>query len=205
MSRCASRWAHSEAGYSTKVVERALLKVLTHKQRDKDPDIVYTSTPYVHGFSHRLCRFFKHPVKLSFSAPNKLKRLTPFTRADGGGRGACTTKHRDPFVDCCVGVVYLIPAKCGKVYIGQTGECVNVRLLQHASTIRKVSDGLPTPQTRIVDHLRECSGCELMLKRVKVIAVAADCSRRLFLEAFYIARYGERCFSCPSVVLPPWI
>ncbi|KAG0426957.1 hypothetical protein HPB47_025983 [Ixodes persulcatus] len=44
----------------------------------------------------------------------------------GPPRVACDVNHRTHYVTCATGVVYQIPLSCGRVYIGQTGRCINV-------------------------------------------------------------------------------
>ena len=103
------------------------------------------------------------------------------------------------YVPCAVGVVYAIPMTCGKLYIGQTGACLNVRVNQHKSR------AVPTACTTVGEHLTSCSGCEMLFDRARVLYRSQDASRRLFVEAYCIAKYGDECFSSPSVSLPGWL
>ena len=76
------------------------------------------------------------------------------------GEGPCGIKHRIEFVPCTLGVVYQIPFTCGKVYIGQTGRCLNIRLREHRSS----STG--TASSHLALHCRDCACTPLLDKAI---------------------------------------
>lgn len=75
--------------------------------------------PYFHKVSHGLKRMSqKFGVNLVFLAPRKLSGLC--ARISGSEREpACKTNHQTKFTKCVMGVVYLIPTSCGKIYMGR--------------------------------------------------------------------------------------
>ncbi|XP_049276158.1 uncharacterized protein LOC125760315 [Rhipicephalus sanguineus] len=90
--------------------------------------------PYIHRISHNLKEAAqKAGVEVAFSAPQKLSRLCRLTEPCSSAPLIYDVKHRVKFVQCQKGVVYNIPLSCGKVYIGQTGRCLNERLREHSN------------------------------------------------------------------------
>lgn len=133
-----------------------------------------------------------------------------------------TTNHRKRFRDCAVDVLYLIPLECGeKFYIGETGQCVNQRLSQHANNVRKSKNNACETQPAqneislgtLANHTVECNTvvrrchrrlcepnscgskyCEPMFQRTKIFAQGfLDSNERKRLEKMAIEIYGGRC------------
>ncbi|KAH9364414.1 hypothetical protein HPB48_022729 [Haemaphysalis longicornis] len=98
-------------------------------QRTKGNTVV---VPYVHGFAHNLKKIAaRQGVFVLCSAPNKAYQLC--RRVNNEARGeTCTTNHRTKYAECQNEVVYSIPLSCKKVYVGQTGRCINDRAREHA-------------------------------------------------------------------------
>ncbi|XP_042150105.1 uncharacterized protein LOC121838103 [Ixodes scapularis] len=62
------------------------------------------------------------------------RELVDVVASRGLQRLAGTARHRNREVKYREGVVYGIPLTCGFTYVGQTGRCVNDRLLEHKRT-----------------------------------------------------------------------
>lgn len=82
----------------------------------------------------------------------------------------------------------------GKVYIGQTGRCINTRLREHALTLKS------TPSGHLAMHVRDCS-CTPLLSDTKVIRRFKDKRNREIFEAQTIQANGGNCVSTPSLAL----
>lgn len=130
-----------------------------------------------------------------FSAPRKLAGLCPRISAEGARQRACVIKHAAQFVKCATGVVYLIPLKCGRVYVGQTGRCVNERAGEHQRSIRN-REGANLPA-----HCIACTGCEPLLNNIRILGRSNDKVSRELLEAYHIKARGDNCVSDTSVSL----
>ncbi|XP_075556505.1 uncharacterized protein LOC142588547 [Dermacentor variabilis] len=111
--------------------------------------------PYVHKVSHNLKKVAtRFGVPIVFSAPRKLAGLCPrISRVDK--KSGCQKKHTRQYVKCVTGVIYEIPLKCGKAYVGQTGRCVNDRAREHELSVtgeyttKSSASAAPLTQVRI--------------------------------------------------------
>lgn len=175
--------------------------------------------PYLHGVSHRLKKVAsKYGVRVVFSAQNKVAKICPAVqrladkkekRTDG-----CGIRHGIKFVECGKDVVYSIPFKCGKKYIGQTGRCLNVRLREHNSSLKGA------PYSHLAMHCKKCTGrpelpltltdgnqnheecaCHPELPHTTVLDKHRKRATREIMEAFYIKKEEKTCVSQPSVLL----
>uniref|UniRef100_A0A131YX77 Tick transposon n=1 Tax=Rhipicephalus appendiculatus TaxID=34631 RepID=A0A131YX77_RHIAP len=93
-----------------------------------------------------------------------------------------------------VGVVYRIPLSCGRVYIGQSGKCINERLRQHNCTLKG------TPTSHFCTHCRAC-GCKPFFDNTVILRKHSDRRARELAEAYFIKDAGDDCISEPSVCL----
>ncbi|CAN7997046.1 unnamed protein product, partial [Ixodes hexagonus] len=189
-----------EAGFPCSVLvsiaETALQKMKgrrrkdTTRQRTKRPEVI----PYVHKLAHNLKKVAnKYDVPVVFSAPKKLAGLCSRI-SDEKAKRPCDKKHATPYVDCSVGVVYEIPLSCGKVYIGQTGRCINDRAREHALSVKnKYGSHLPV-------HCNTC-GCVPGLRQVRILGRSRETVARELLEAYYIKKSGTACVSETSILL----
>lgn len=152
--------------------------------------------PYLHSFSHRIKKVaVKYGVPIVFSAPSKLSRLCASIERAGLQRVGCGINHRIKYVACAVGVVYKIPFSCGKVYIGQTGRCINVRAREHYLSLRS------SPSGHLAIHCDRC-GCSPRLSDIEILAKHSQKMAREIHEAFYIRQHGpDLCVSSESVTL----
>ena len=95
---------------------------------------------------------------------------------------------------CAVGVVYEIPLTCGKVYIGQTGRCVNDRAREHERSVKNnLTLHLPA-------HCRTCA-CEPELSSIRILGRSGNALARELMEAHHIKKKDGDCISDTSVVL----
>lgn len=152
--------------------------------------------PYFHRTSHGLKKVAQRfGVTMVFSAPRKLSGLC--SQITGGHRKGdpCKTNHQTKFTSCAVGVVYSVPLSCGKIYIGQTGGCINERLRQHRATL---SSGTGS---NLALHTKSCQDCVPKFHHAVTVGRGKSRRERELLEAFFIRKNKKTCVSVPSVVL----
>lgn len=111
----------------------------------------FAVVPCTHKLAHGLKNVgARFGVDVVFSSRNKLSRICSLVHRQATDlrrdKLKCVVKHANRFVPCAVGVVYMIPLSCGKVNIGQTGRCLNIRLREHSALLK----GLP--YSRIWQH-----------------------------------------------------
>ena len=180
------------------VVETLLkrLRMSTAGPERVRPSVRPVVLPYVHKVSHGIKKVAsKHHVPVLFSAPRKLEKLCG--RIDRGGRRGvgCAKKHKKQFVNCEVGVVYKIPLSCGKVYIGQSGRCINDRLREHDLAVRS------SPSGHLAVHCDRC-GCVPLFNDTAIVTRHTNQRTREISEAFSMSRCDEgMCVSSPSIAL----
>lgn len=152
--------------------------------------------PYIHGVSHNLKRVAtKFQVDVVFSALCKLSRVCALTSERIAHKDGCNTKHYNQFVPCSTGVVYHIPLSCGKVYIGQTGRCLNDRLREHGAFLNSASGA------HLALHCKEC-GCKPNFGATEIKGRNKDKLTREISEAAQISYSGsDKCVSAPSISL----
>uniref|UniRef100_A0A6G5AFU1 Putative tick transposon n=1 Tax=Rhipicephalus microplus TaxID=6941 RepID=A0A6G5AFU1_RHIMP len=91
--------------------------------------------PYLYSVSHNVKKVAnRYGVDVLFSAPTKLRQICSLMTKQK--KAKCTKKHANVFIRCVFAVVYLIPLSCGRVYIGQTGRCLNERLREHSLAVK---------------------------------------------------------------------
>lgn len=158
------------------------------------------SVPYAHRIAPNLKNVGnRYGLELVFSAPNKLSKICSkldrkVSIAVNTNAGSCTVNHTTKFVKCSLSVVYCLPLTCGKVYIGQTGRCLNTRLLEHKRSLG----------TDIHSHIkRHCSqcGCSPLYSDTTVVFRHGNQLTREIVEAFHIKKRKEGCISQSSVSL----
>nr|XP_054933396.1 uncharacterized protein LOC129387829 [Dermacentor andersoni]XP_054933397.1 uncharacterized protein LOC129387829 [Dermacentor andersoni]XP_054933398.1 uncharacterized protein LOC129387829 [Dermacentor andersoni]XP_054933399.1 uncharacterized protein LOC129387829 [Dermacentor andersoni]XP_054933400.1 uncharacterized protein LOC129387829 [Dermacentor andersoni]XP_054933401.1 uncharacterized protein LOC129387829 [Dermacentor andersoni]XP_054933402.1 uncharacterized protein LOC129387829 [Dermac len=187
------------AGYPSVVVtsvSEVLLQKLKGKRhkrnritQKKRPEVV----PYCHRVAHNLKNVAtRYQIPVVFSAPQKLSMLC--SRISKTSKKPDCEKNHVKFVDCRVGVVYKIPLSCGKVYVGQSGRCVNERLREHERSI-------PTGTgSHLAQHCKTCK-CKPMFRDTTILKKSRDTTARELSEAFFIQSLGSQCISVPSLTL----
>lgn len=189
----------------TAVAECLHVKLKRQQKSEQRPDEnkekrKFQVMPYLHKVSHNLKKIAsRHGVRLVFSAPCKLSGLCTRIENAGKKRGACKTKHEKQFVKCDERVIYNIPLTCGKVYIGQTGRCINDRLREHCALIRGQGAG------HLSYHCRQCKRqgkCEALFERVTILGRGRTKTEREIIESLYISQQEEgNCGSVSSISL----
>lgn len=157
--------------------------------------------PYIHKLSHNLKNVAsRFGVSVVFSSPNKLNRVCGIVerklknRVSGVAKEGCGVKHVTPFVQCRKGVVYLLPFSCGRVYIGQTSRCINIRLMEHRRSLQG------NVYSHVAQHVAQCH-CAPIFHEAEVLSTHPDQTTREIIEAYNIRKRGEQCISVPSVAL----
>lgn len=157
--------------------------------------------PYSHKAAHNLKHVaVKYKVPVVFSAPRKLSSLCRKINAENDKKKVCHTKHANPFVQCVVGVVYSILLTCGKIYIGQTGRCINDRLREHKLSLKNgTGSNLPL-------HCKECrkeenKTCETRLQDTSIVSKINNTIARELIEAHRIRKNGTTCVNTPSIMI----
>lgn len=194
------------AGFPCSVVSAAVEAVLKRlKAENSNQETIKEGgnkkrevVPYVHKTSHNLKKAVKRfGVQIAFSAPLKLGGMCARIGKSSVVTKGCGKKHSHSYIDCCVGVVYQIPLTCGKVYVGQTGRCINVRLREHELSIQNSASGhLPTHCSKCT-----CKPCKPLLKEVKILCRCRDSRAREIREAYHIRKSGLGCISETSIWL----
>ena len=164
------------------------------ERRDANPVVI----PYMHRVIYNLKRVGnKYGVPIVFSAPHKLAKMCPKVCSSNQVIPGCGTKHAKPYVRCATGVVYEIPLSCGKVYVGQTGRCINQRAKEHE---RSLGDEAASFQN-LPAHCSACRNCEPRLEKIKILSRSKDRLARELSEAFFITQKGDMCVSTTSISL----
>uniref|UniRef100_A0A6M2CSQ5 Putative tick transposon n=1 Tax=Rhipicephalus microplus TaxID=6941 RepID=A0A6M2CSQ5_RHIMP len=83
---------------------------------------------------------------------------------------------------------------CGKMYIGQTGRCINTRLTEHKRALAN------NAYSHLRRHCLEC-GCSPLFSETKILASHRDKMTREVIEAFHIAKRKDYCISQASITL----
>lgn len=156
--------------------------------------------PYVHGFTHRLKKVAsRYDVQVVISARNKLSTLCAkvdrrIANQQNVRQDTCNVSHVNNYVSCITGVVYSIPLSCKRVYVGQTGRCLNVRLREHFNSLKGHS-GL-----HLAAHCKKC-GCTPLFGDTSVLFRHKNQRARELIEAAHIQKNSESCVSVPSVAI----
>ncbi|XP_049516394.1 uncharacterized protein LOC125942482 [Dermacentor silvarum] len=198
-----------KAGFPCSVlsaVSEALLKKVKKERKvstEEGQTFEKKAKPVVIPYSHKVAHNLKHvavkyKIPVVSSAPRKLATLCRLIGSDNSKKAGCSIKHTNPFVKCEEGVVYCIPLKCGKEYVGQTGRCINDRLREHKLSL-KYGYGSNLPL-----HCKACGNenkqaCEARLQDTTILFKSKDSVARELLEANQIRKRGETCVSSPSL------
>lgn len=191
-----------EAGFSKNflscTVERLLKKFRStetlprNSSRPSKPAVL----PYVHQLSHNLKKVAtRYNIPVVFSAPCKYSQLCSRVSKAQNKKAECEKRHTNNFGRCAVGVVYQIPLSCTRVYIGQTGRCVQDRLREHHASLNA------SPSGNLAVHVSRC-GCRPDFTTVQILGKFKEKVTREILEAFCIHETGsDKCISSPSIHL----
>lgn len=96
------------------------------------------------------------------------------------------------------GVVYRIPLKFWKEYVGQTGRCINDRLREHKLSMKNdYGSNLPLHCKACVNENKQV--CEERLHDATILLKSKHSVARELLEANQIKKGGDACVSTPSL------
>lgn len=144
----------------------------------------------------------KYGVRVVFSAKNKVGGVCPAVNNLYDDRprdinSKCSNRADHRVVECKRSVVYKIPFKCGRCYVGQTGRCLNVRLKEHLANLKG------RPETHLAMHCASCSAgsCSPFFNQTDVMYTHPNQTTREIVEAWHISRLQDMCVSHPSVAL----
>lgn len=152
--------------------------------------------PYLHGVAHRLKKIGQRAgVRVVMSAPLKLARLCKETCPVRQENSGCNVGHNNKYVECDGGVVYRVPLACGRVYVGQTGRCINSRLREHQNNVLKRKNG------NLSNHCAECQGCEPYFSNSVTLFHDSDQRTREIVEAAEMQLGDFECVSTTSIAL----
>ncbi|XP_053699154.1 uncharacterized protein LOC128746132 [Sabethes cyaneus] len=158
-----------------------LTKQRTHKHYNslstvEKPQIKYASSTYIPGLSEKLGKILrKHDIQLAYKPKNKVKQNVYSKLKDPIAPGKQTN------------VIYSIPCGTddGKVYIGQTGRKLEVRIAEHKNDTKKKDARTGLAQHTIHDgHL-------FKFDDTRIVARIDDQETRLTAEVFHIKVLGE--------------
>lgn len=105
-------------------------------------------------------------MRVVFRADVRLGKLASFSQDREQERA---NKHRDPSTGCKKEVVCKIPFDCGLCYVGQTGHCINDRLLEHKRNVRN-----RCPNSELAKHISECGSYSPLWKETSVLFKERD-------------------------------
>jgi len=112
-------------GYSRQQIRAMKLATRTNKTENKPTSRAYL--PYTHNTYGTISRMLaKYNIKSVTIPPRKISSYMPPTKDAPG--------LRTPGI-------YRIPCECGKVYIGQSGRSIQLRIREHSTHIRLVQPG----------------------------------------------------------------
>lgn len=195
-----------EAGYQPPFLSRiaeSLLRDLRNQKQNKplfneENERVKRRTtviPYVHQVLHKVKKIAEGGcAKVLMSAPNKLSKLCARVNKVGRKHNPCKINHKTKYVGCRQNVVYEIPLDCKRSYVGQTGICINLRLQEHANSLKSNVGG------HLAALCRQCK-CQTKFDQCRIIRRYANKRTREIFEAFCISQRGDKCVSKPSLRL----
>lgn len=106
----------------------------------------------------------------------------------------CDKNHRTRYAGCNSEVICSIPLSHGKVYIGQTGRCINDRAGEHATSLKT------TPSGHLPIHCHDCT-CTARIDEINIIRRKHNHLAREIIEALAIDKKGETCASTATITL----
>lgn len=138
------------------------------------------------------------------AVPKNFSIRTPFSNAfkpywlspSSSVKACCLVAHKNPFECCKKNVVYCIPFECGFWHVGQSGQCLSLRLLEHSSSTLK-----SFVSSELVADTRECNACQPVFSETSTLHMGRNKWKQLLLDSVQIATRGN-CVSNPSLMPP---
>lgn len=177
-----------------RTVARMILRNLEKDVLERKKPDNSVCLPFYHTFSHNLKALAaRHEMSVMFKNDFKLSRLTLFS---GGQRGR-PKKHREAATGCEEAAVYDMLMVCGFKYVGQSGRCLNDRILEHRKVVASNS-----PSSEIVKHHDECTNGFPDCTETEVLGKERDPFKRVLRETISITSSTD-CICIPSLVMGP--
>ena len=157
-------------GYPATFVQR--LRLPQPERDEEQPARTSVTIPYIHGLSQSIRRVLSHlDIKVAFRPFRTLRQEL--------------VHPKDPVPEWRrKGVVYTIPCdQCPRCYIGQTGRCLEQRLVEHRRALRK-GDVLASA---VAEHVFG-SGHQMDLSKARVVDSHPHTQTRCLLESWHIQR-----------------
>jgi len=195
-----------EEGYPVEFVQQQIRKVALKLLSGKDNSerslteegtLPVVVIDYYHGISNRLKVLgYDFDVKVVFRFPHKLGNL-PKGLLDVAVSCPRAQSTHTAYVQCQKGVVYALPLSCGKLYVGQSGRCINMRVTEH---IRGLSKGTSEGKN-LNKHVEEC-GCHPEPEKTSIMLTEKSHQiTREICESFLISKFNSAVVSSPTLTL----
>lgn len=138
--------------------------------------------PYIPRLGEKIKRIgLKFGISTIFKSSNTIKsKLVKF-------------KPKNPVIN--KNVIYSIPCECDKIYVGETGRELNVRVKEHRTAVEKKKD---INISKLVEHSLE-TGHRILWEDVRAIGKEEEWRKRKIHEAGVILNGGNRIISTPSI------
>jgi len=169
-----------------------------HDTNEEEPRKKTIVIEYSHGIGHRLKKVGAlFDLNVVFSFPHKLRNLPASINAKQEPCKKAVSTHTE-FVTCKKKVVYNLPLTCNKSYIGQTGRCVNERIIEHIRGLKRTTKG---DYKTLNAHIDIC-GCKPLPESTSIMGCSGrNQLARELQEAFWIRQKEDTAVSEPSIIL----
>ena len=125
--------------------------------------------PYIEGMSEKITRTCtRFNIKMAFTARPTLRNLLVKVK----GKPPSTSR---------LGVVYCIPCNCGRVYIGETGRSLSVRISEHRRAVQQLDT-----KNAIAVHMAEHMDHQILWQDSTIKEYEPNWYRRRIKEAIWI-------------------
>ena len=161
---------------------RPRMKAKTEEEELEGKEKLLLVLPYIQGLSEKIARTCtKFDVKTAFTARPTLRNLLVQVK----GKPPSTSR---------LGIVYCIPCNCGRVYIGETGRCLSIRISEHKRAVQHLdkSNALAVHITEHMDH-------QIQWEESTIIEFESNWYRRRLKEAIWIKRTANTLNTDPGL------
>jgi hypothetical protein len=157
------------------ILEKISFKPKNKNIEREDEYRAHTTINYHHGFSHRTQRMARnYRTRIHFKYRTKYSKLPQkFNKYANQKRNRKThfCNHSKNYMSKCTeNVVYLIKLKCGKIYIGETGRCINTRIEEHIGNLKNIKSKDTDPKyASLSSHAKICKGCQINFQQCRIL------------------------------------
>jgi len=145
----------------------------TQPSQDKTGKRTFSILPYIKGITDRIDRILnKYNIQIIFKLSKKI--------------GQISKNPKDQRPPLSSAGVYIIPCSCGKVYIGETGKMVNIRMKEHQRDVRLKH----ITQLALSKHNIE-TGHQILFDKTSIIATTTSYFPRKYREAIEIQKHPD--------------